>query len=68
VRRWAIPLRLARCRHVDEHNRASARAVDESGVRHTAQARASGSDSASLPAHSTLAMPGVRDQSQISQQ
>jgi hypothetical protein len=35
--------------HVAEHSRASARAVDGSGVRHMMQQRASGSISASLP-------------------
>jgi hypothetical protein len=68
ARHLAIPRRLARCRHAAEHSRASARAVDGSGVRHTLQQRASGSVSASLPANISRAGPGVRDQSQTGQQ
>ena len=67
VRRWARPWRRARCRHVAEHSRASTRAVAGSGVRHTTQRRASSLDAASLPANSSRAGPGVRDQSHTSQ-
>jgi hypothetical protein len=68
VRRWAMPQRFARCRHVAEHSQESAWAVGRSGLRHTMQQRASGSDAASLPANRCQAGPGVRDQSQTSQQ
>jgi hypothetical protein len=58
VRRWATPWRLARCRHPGEQCRLSARAVNGSGVRHTAQTRRTGLH---VPHHPEL-IPAGADQ------